>query len=87
MRFRCNSCGIEFDDIGQLASHKRGHQSGREEPAGSAGPKGITCLNCAQKIALEPSQYNYSGPLTCPHCRRNMKVTLRDGDVVVARTG
>ncbi len=84
MRFRCNSCGIEFDDIGQLASHKRGHQSEREEPAG---PKGITCLNCAKKIPLEQSQYNYSGPLTCPHCRRNMKVTLRDGDVVVARTG
>jgi hypothetical protein len=84
MRFKCNSCGIEFDDIGQLASHKRQHQSAQQE---SSGPKGITCLNCAKKITLDPSQYNYSGPLTCPICHRNMKVTLRDGEVVVARTG
>jgi DNA-directed RNA polymerase subunit RPC12/RpoP len=82
MRFRCVSCGLEFDDIQQLASHKKQHQSPQEE-----GPKGITCLNCAKKIILELSQYNYKGPLTCPHCRRSMTVTLQNGDVLVARVG
>ena len=85
MRFRCPSCGIDFDDIGQLAAHKRQHQSVQQEA--SSGPKSITCLNCAKQIPLDPSQYNYSGPMSCPHCHRNMKVTLRDGEVVVARTG
>ena len=82
MRFRCPTCGNEFDNIEQLARHKKQHQSPEEE-----GTKGITCLGCAQKIPIEPSKLTYSGPLTCPHCHRTMKVTLQNGDVVVARLG
>ncbi|MFC1905418.1 hypothetical protein ACFLXL_01260 [Chloroflexota bacterium] len=82
MRFRCITCGIEFDDIQQLANHKKRHQTPQEEEA-----KGITCLGCAKKIPLDPSQLTYKGPLTCPHCRRTMAVTLEDGDVIIARLG
>ena len=82
MRFKCVTCGIEFDDIQQLAHHKKQHQAPREE-----GPKGVTCLGCAKKITLDPSKINYSGPLTCPNCHRTMSVILRDGEVVIARLG
>jgi DNA-directed RNA polymerase subunit RPC12/RpoP len=84
MRFKCVSCGIEFDDIQQLASHKKQHQAAREE---ATGPKGITCLGCARKIPLQPSQFNYTGPLTCPSCHETLKVTLKNGEVVVATLG
>lgn len=82
MRFKCVACGIEFDDIQQLANHKKQHQTPQAE-----GPKGVTCLGCAKKIPLDPSKFNYSGPLTCPNCNRTMSVILRDGDVVIARLG
>ena len=82
MRFKCPTCSMEFENIEQLARHRKQHQSQQE-----TGPKGVTCLGCAQKIPLQPSQFNYTGPLTCPHCRRTMKVTLQDGEVVVARLG
>jgi len=81
MIFRCPSCGEEFDNIQQLASHKKMHQ----KPVDTS--SGVTCLGCAIKIKLEPSQMNYSGPLTCPSCGKTMKVVLRDGEVVVARIG
>lgn len=83
MRFKCVTCGIEFDNIQQLANHKKQHQAPREEE----GPKGVTCLGCAKKIPPDPSKINYSGPLTCPNCHRTMSVILRDGEVVIARLG
>jgi hypothetical protein len=82
MQYKCYVCNEVFDDIQQLANHKRLHQSGAPERK-----EGITCLGCAGVIPIGPSQYNYSGPLTCPHCRATMKVTLKDGSVVVARLG
>ena len=81
MRFKCFSCGAEFDDIQQLASHKRMHQTGPREKSG------VTCLGCGKGIPVEPAKANYTGPLTCPSCKRTMKVTLQDGEVVVARLG
>jgi len=82
MRFKCVTCGIEFDDIQQLANHKKQHRAPQPE-----GPKGVTCLGCAKKIPLDPSKLNYKGPLTCPNCHRTMTVTLSDGEVVIARLG
>jgi DNA-directed RNA polymerase subunit RPC12/RpoP len=82
MRFKCVTCGIEFEDIQQLASHKKQHRAPQEE-----GAKGVTCLGCAKKIPINQSQANYKGPLTCPNCHRTMTVTLQDGEVVVARLG
>lgn len=81
MRFRCVTCGIEFDNIEQLASHKRQHQSGAK-----ASP-GIICLGCGKSIPLGPAQMNYSGPLTCPTCHRTMTVVIEGGEVCVARLG
>ncbi len=81
MRYRCNSCGIEFATIEQLAAHKRMHQAG-DRPS-----SGVICLGCARRIPLEPSQANYSGPLTCPSCHQTMKVVLENGEVVTARLG
>ena len=82
MQFKCHVCNQVFDDIQQLADHKKRHQTEQTGPR-----EGITCLGCAGTIPIGPSQYNYTGPLTCPHCRATMKVTLRDGSVVVARLG
>lgn len=82
MRFKCVSCGVEFDNIEQLASHKRQHQA---TPANA--PPGVTCLGCAKRIPLDPSKINYSGPLTCPNCRRTMTVIIEGGEVVIARLG
>ena len=81
MLYKCHSCGSEFDTIDQLAAHKRMHQAG-QQPA-----SGIICLGCARRIPIEPSQANYSGPLTCPSCHQTMKVVLEDGEVVTARIG
>ena len=81
MHFKCFSCGAEFDNIQQLANHKKSHQQVPQDTSG------VTCLGCAKKIPLQPSQMTYSGPLTCPSCKRTMKVVLRDGEVVVARLG
>jgi DNA-directed RNA polymerase subunit RPC12/RpoP len=81
MIFKCFSCGEEFDNIQQLATHKKSHQQG---PSDSSG---VTCIGCAKKIQLQPAQMTYSGPLTCPNCKRTMQVVLRDGEVVVARLG
>ena len=81
MRYRCNSCGVEFDTIDQLAAHKRLHQASQQPPSG------VTCLGWAKPIPLNSSQANYSGPLTCPHCHQTMKVVLEDGEVVTARFG
>jgi DNA-directed RNA polymerase subunit RPC12/RpoP len=81
MRFKCVACGIEFDNIEELASHKKQHQ------ASSQGSSGVICLSCGKSIPLEPSQMNYSGPLTCPNCHRTMTVVIEGGDVCVARLG
>ena len=81
MRYKCVTCGIEFDSIEQLASHKQQHQ------AGSQSPSGVICLGCGKSIPLEPSKANYNGPLTCPGCRRTMTVIIENGEVVVARLG
>ena len=81
MRFKCVPCGVEFDNIEQLASHKKQHQTS------SRGTSGVICLGCGKGIALEPSQMNYSGPLTCPNCRRTMTVVIEGGEVCVARLG
>ena len=81
MRFKCASCGIDFDNIEDLASHKQKHQ------AASRGSSGVICLGCGKGIPLEPSKANYSGPLTCPNCRRTMTVVIEGGEVCVARLG
>jgi len=81
MRFKCVSCGIEFDTIEQLASHKQQHQ------ASSRSSSGVICLGCGKSIPLEPSKANYSGPLTCPTCRETMTVVIEDGEVVMTRLG
>jgi DNA-directed RNA polymerase subunit RPC12/RpoP len=81
MRFKCVTCGIEFENIEELASHKKQHR------ASSRGSSGVICLGCGKSIPLEPSQMNYSGPLTCPNCRRTMKVVIEGGEVCVARLG
>ena len=81
MRFKCVSCGIEFDTIEQLASHKQQHQ------ASSKSSSGVICLGCGKSIPLEPSKANYSGPLTCPNCRETMTIVIEDGEVVMARLG
>lgn len=81
MRFKCVTCGIEFANIEELARHKKQHQSGTSRPAG------VICLGCGKGIPLEPSKMNYSGPLTCPNCRRTMTVVIEGGEVCVARLG
>jgi DNA-directed RNA polymerase subunit RPC12/RpoP len=81
MRFKCVTCGIEFDTIEELARHKQQHQAG---PRSSSG---VICLGCGKSIPLESSKANYSGLLTCPNCRRTMTVVLEDGEVVTARLG
>ncbi len=81
MRFKCVTCGIEFENIEGLASHKKQHQ------ASSRGSSGVICLGCGKGIPLAPSQMNYSGPLTCPNCRRTMTVVIEGGEVCVARFG
>ena len=82
MQYKCPTCGAQFFDIQQFANHKKIHQGAPRDSGG-----GITCLGCAGKIPLQSSQMNYSGPLTCPRCGKTMKVTLQDGEVVVARLG
>jgi len=81
MHYKCHTCGIEFDTIEQLASHKQQHQAGAQRS------QGVICLGCGKSIPLESPKDNYSGPLTCPNCRRTMTVTIEDGEVVVARLG
>jgi len=81
MRYKCVTCGIEFATIEQLASHKKQHQ------ASSGSSPGVICLGCGKGIPLEPSKANYSGPLTCPNCRRTMTVVIENGEVAVARLG
>ena len=81
MRYKCFACGIEFDNIEQLANHKRQHQ------AGSPSSSGVICLGCGKNIPLEPSKANYKGPLTCPNCRGTMTVVIENGEVCVARFG
>jgi DNA-directed RNA polymerase subunit RPC12/RpoP len=81
MRYKCVTCGIEFDNIEQLANHKRQHQAG---PPTSCG---VICLGCGKNIPLEPSKVNYRGSLTCPNCRRTMTVVIEDGEVCAARLG
>ncbi len=82
MRYKCVTCGIEFDSIEQLAAHKRQHQQ-----TNLSKTPGVTCLGCGKNIPLEPSKANYSGPLQCPHCHRTMRVVIEDGEVCVARLG
>jgi DNA-directed RNA polymerase subunit RPC12/RpoP len=81
MRFKCVTCGIEFDTIEELARHKQQHQ------AGSNSSSGVICLGCGQSIPLGPSKANYSGPLTCPNCQRTMTVVIENGEVCAARLG
>ena len=81
MRYRCVTCGIEFDTIEQLASHKQQHR------ASSRSSSGVICLGCGRSIPLKPSRINYRGPLTCPNCQRTMTVVIENGEVCVARLG
>jgi DNA-directed RNA polymerase subunit RPC12/RpoP len=81
MQYKCFSCGAEFSNLEQLANHKKRHQSSAPES------KGVICLGCGKPIPIDSSQSNYSGPLTCPTCRRTMRVILENGEVVGARLG
>ena len=81
MRFVCTTCGIEFENIEQLASHKKQHR------AAAARPEGVICLGCGKGIPLEESKKNYSGPLTCPNCHKTMTVVIEGGEVCIARLG
>ena len=81
MRFKCVSCGIEFTTIEELARHKQQHQAGPESSSG------VICLGCGRSIPLGPSKADYSGPLTCPNCKRTLTVVIADGEVVAARLG
>ena len=81
MRYKCVPCGIEFDTIEQLASHKQQHQASLRSSSG------VICLGCGKSIPLEPSKASYSGPLSCPNCRRTMTVVIEDGEVVISRLG
>lgn len=82
MQFKCFVCGETFEDIQQLAAHKKRHQA-----ESAPEKKGLICLGCGKSIPLPPSMADYSGPVECPHCHRTMKVTLSGGEVVVARLG
>lgn len=82
MRYKCVTCGIEFDSIEQLAAHKQRHQQTNPNKTPS-----MTCLGCGKNIPLEPSKTNYSGSLECPHCHRILKVVIEGGEVCVARLG
>jgi DNA-directed RNA polymerase subunit RPC12/RpoP len=81
MHYKCFTCGEEFDDIQQLASHKRSHQGAPERKPG------VICLNCGKPIPIPPAQKNFSGLLPCPNCHRSMTVKLEDGEVIFARVG
>lgn len=81
MQYKCFSCGAEFDNLEQLANHKKRHQSPAPES------KGVICLGCGKPIPIDSSKSNYSGPLTCPTCHRTMRVILENGEVVGARLG
>ncbi len=81
MHFKCGTCGIECENIEELARHKKLHQSA------SSRPQGVICLGCGKGIPLEPSKMNYSGPLKCPSCERTMTVVIEGGEVCVARFG
>lgn len=81
MRYKCVTCGIEFDSIEQLAKHKQQHRSSSQSSSA------VICLGCGQRIPLGPSQANYKGPLTCPNCHRTMTVVIENGEVCVARLG
>ncbi len=81
MRYKCFTCGEEFDDIQQLASHKRSHQGAPEKKAG------LICLGCGRPIPVSPAQSNYSGQIKCPSCGKFMTVKLDNGEVVFARFG
>jgi len=81
MRFKCGTCGIECENIEELARHKKVHQSASNRP------QGVICLGCGKGIPLEPSQMNYSGPLHCPSCGRTMTVVIEGGEVCFARLG
>jgi DNA-directed RNA polymerase subunit RPC12/RpoP len=87
MHFKCVACGIEFDNIQELASHKKQHQGSSSASASAATEPGMTCLGCGKRFPVEPAKANYSGPITCPHCHTTLKVVLKDGEVVVARYG
>ena len=80
-RYSRQLIGIEFENIEELASHKKQHQA---NPTGSSG---VICLGCGKSIPLEPSKAKYSGTLTCPNCRGSMTVVIEDGEVVIARLG
>jgi len=75
MRYKCVTCGIEFDNIEQLATHKRQHQ------ASSGNSPGVICLGCGKGIPLGASRTNYSEPLICPNCQRTMTVVIENGEV------
>ncbi len=82
MHLKCNTCGAEFDDIQQYSSHKRMHNAPQPEKK-----PGVTCLNCGRPIPIGPDKANFNGTLPCPSCKRTMRVTLSDGEVVVAWLG
>jgi len=81
MRFKCGTCGIECENIEELARHKKVHQSA------SSRPQGVICLGCGKGIPLDQSKMNYSGPLQCPNCGKTMNVVIEGGEVCVARFG
>ncbi|MFU8796281.1 MAG: hypothetical protein ACNA7X_03160 [Dehalococcoidia bacterium] len=84
MRYKCFACDIEFSTIEELARHKQQHQAGSQSPSS---PSGVLCLGCGKTIPVDASKANYSGPLTCPNCRRTMTVVTENGEVLVARLG
>ncbi|MEK7281024.1 MAG: hypothetical protein AAB037_01560 [Chloroflexota bacterium] len=75
MTYRC-SCGASFEDVEQYMGHKRSHQ----EPP-QAQKKGVMCLGCGATI---PTPDDYAGMVSCPSCRRNMKVVVQGGEVQTA---
>jgi DNA-directed RNA polymerase subunit RPC12/RpoP len=77
MPYRC-SCGAEFTDVAEYAEHKRSHRDQKQAP------KGVVCLGCGKPISTPE---NYSGMVSCPSCRKGMKVVVEKGEVLTARLG
>ena len=80
MPFKCNKCGLSFDEASEFMKHKLTHQGESEKQD----KKALVCLSCGESIPDNYLKQNYTGDIVCQNCKQTIRIIIQNGEVLFA---